>query len=123
MDEMVTETYYSQQVESALKHLKAYMCIEVKNLSATTQTILEMGVVGDEGQRFPWREPEWMEPTEYFPLVLEPDQIGKAFLRIMPEDYGKLIPVVYVKTDCGECFQGDSPIIRDFLVRLKTECA
>lgn len=121
MDEMVAETYYSDRVASALKRLKVYFCIEVINLSAIQQTILELGVVDADGKRTPWREPEWMEPVETFPMSLKPDQAGAAYIRIMPDDYGKLKSLVYVKTDCGEYFEGESPIITDFLARLEEE--
>lgn len=120
MDEMVTETYFSDRVASALKGLKAYLCIEVTNLSSTSQTILEMGGVGADGKRTPWREPDSMEPME-FPMILKPDQLGAAYLRVVPTDYAKLNAVVYVKTDCGEYFEGESPVVTDFLKQLEAE--
>jgi len=118
-DEMVTETYYSPHVERALKRLKAYLCIEVTNQSSTTQTILEVGIVDQSGNRVPWRQPDWMEPSETFPLTLRPDQCGAAYVRIMPEECTELNSVVYAKTDRGEYFMGDSPIITDFIARLE----
>lgn len=120
-DEMVTETYYSERVAAALQELKAYLCIEVTNLGSVPQTVLELGTVGEDGKRIPWRAPDWMEPRESYPLVLGPDQLGAAYMRITTDDYDKLKAVVYAKTDCGECFEGESPVVTDFLHRLEEE--
>lgn len=118
LDEMVTQTYYSEEVERALSSLKAYVCIEVKNLSATPQTILELGVVLGSGDRIPWREPEWGDADQSVPLTLGADEVGAAYLRIVPDEDDQFAAVVYAKTDCGDYFEGDSPILNDFLERL-----
>jgi hypothetical protein len=115
-DEMVRVTYLTPDVEQSMARLKTYACVEVTNLGAKPVAILEVGFLGSNGQRIPWRDPTYLEPNAEFPLRLAPDETGAAYRRIYMSEQAGLHPVAYVLTDCGECFEGSSPIMDDLVL-------
>jgi hypothetical protein len=116
MDAMVCKTYFSERVAEAVKTLKTFVCIDITNIGATKQTVMEVGFINYEGEQVPWREPYCIEPVERFPLVLAPNERGAAYIIVCRSlENIKLYKEVYVKTDCGIIFKGTSPIMDDFL--------
>ena len=120
-DEMIRQRYYNDEVAEAMLKLSVFYCIEVKNLSATPQAIIEMGVINLAGKRIPWSDPDWMEPQPKYPITLAPDQIGVAYLQIGINDFCKFSANVYVKTDYGEYIKGESDTLSEFFERLSDD--
>jgi len=107
-DELVRVTYLTPDVEEAMGRPKTHASIEAKNLGEKPVRILEMGFLDRTGKHVPWRS---------FPLVLEPEEIGAAYLRIHLGEQDSIHAAAYALTDCGERFEGGSPVMDDLALR------
>lgn len=115
MDAMVSESYLSGEVRDAIARLTTYACIEVTNLSAVRQTIVEVGWITETGDYEGWRQAEVDPPHLDFPVHLRPDEAIKVYLPLGKPVVAALRPTAYARTHDGGHFQGRSPVIDDLL--------
>lgn len=116
-DEMISELYFTPKVQQAIRELRVNACIEISNLGLKTEYIPDLGFVAIDKKYIPWRDPDSIEPKQSLPIGIEPGESVSVYLRIFPEDEMPISKKAYVKTDCGETFYGESPILTDMLLQ------